>query len=528
MSMQLNVHQSLKQQQEMRLLPQQLQSLEILQMNTLELQQRILQTQQQNPLLNLDQRPPQEILEADLPDTNGETTPAAPPDSSDASGADIDVDNAPTTTPESTDPEAFDDDFRRAEQQEKISALLDNDESLLDSVIGAQADDDIDHLLLDLPDRDLEIQNREKRQHFLDSYTGEGNFWEDFDRQLLFACDANPGRLELCRQLVNAFDRRGFLVADDAELCERTGASPSELQEAIRLLQSLDPPGIAARSTRESLLLQLERNREYGSLAWEIVDRFLDCIDPVKIATAIQADAGEVREAFARISQLTLDPLGTISAQPARCIIPDLIVEKNARQEWTIKLNRDALPPVVINQEYLDLLRTLPKSAEKKMLEQKKQEAEQLLNDIAYRYSTMENIALILLRHQYEFFVAGDSGLRPLTQDKLAQELGLSPSTISRAIKDKYISTPHGLYPLAHFFSSGFQTEDGQDLSSLAIRQTIRTLIQNEPPEKPLSDEAIARELTKSGLSVARRTVAKYRDLEKIPTASQRKNFRLR
>jgi len=212
-------------------------------------------------------------------------------------------------------------------------------------------------------------------------------------------------------------------------------------------------------------------------------------------------------------------------SQSAPVILPDAFIEKNDLDQWTVRLNYEIVPRVVLNEEYIEKLDDASVSAEdKQYIRDKQNAASQLLYAIDQRQSTIGKITEALVVLQREFLEEGTEKMKPLIMATVAEMLGLHEATISRAIANKYVQTPQGLFPFKHFFNTGYtNANDGKEISSRAIKQRLISLINQEDPQKPLSDQALSNCLKKQGLKVARRTIAKYREEENIPAASLRK-----
>ncbi|NLZ63546.1 MAG: RNA polymerase factor sigma-54 [Lentisphaerae bacterium] len=489
--MQLNVSQNLNtsQRQELTMAPQQIQALAILQADVQELEQRIAQEVAVNPLLEF-VTPGQEVLEADL------------------------------HAGDRRSPEEITEDLR--------AQMIEGDESLSEALQEDFSELYLDNYLGELYRRRPDAEAEERRKYFFDSAVAETSLQDYLEAQIREAVAGDQQLFALCLEVVGNLDDAGYLRSSAAEMARQLELPEEEIAKAIALLQSLEPAGLAARDLRECLLLQLERNGEKGSIAWDIVDRHLEDLARNRlplIAKEVDADLDEVKEAQARIQQLSPKPGLALSSATAPVIIPDVYIEKNADAQWTVRMNNEIIPRVAINQEYLDKLNdpALP-AADRHFLRDKQQAANQLLWAIDQRQSTLEKITILLVNFQREFLEHGDSHLRPLVMATLADTLGLHETTISRAIANKYVSTPMGVFPFKHFFTTGYSNADsGEEVSSRAVRQRIAALIQQENPRKPLSDQKISQLLQAEGLTVARRTVAKYRDEENIPAASLRR-----
>ena len=469
--------------------PQQLQSLEILQASSLELEQRVLQEIALNPLLEL-VTPGAEILESDLLSQDERST--------------------------------------REMDTELSAAVIEKDENLASALLEDLNADYLDNYVSDLYHSRPDAEAEERRRHFFDSLSSEPNLLDLLEPQIQEAAGADEELRELCLQIVGNLDAAGYLRSSNEELALQSGKTAQQIARAIAVLQSLYPPGLAARSLRECLLLQLEYNHEKGSIAWDIVDRHLEDLARNRlplIAKEVDADLEEVREALTRIQQLSPRPGQLLVSRSAPVISPDAFIEKNAIGQWTVRLNYEIIPRVVLNEQYLEKLDDASVSAaDKHYIRDKQNAASQLLYAIDQRQSTIGKITEALLVLQREFLEQGTEKMKPLIMATVAEMVGLHEATISRAIANKYVQTPQGLFPFKHFFNTGYSNaNDGEEISSRAIKQRLISLINQEDPQKPLSDQVLSDRLKEQGLEVARRTVAKYREEENIPSASLRK-----
>jgi len=489
--MQLNISQNLNvaQRLEQVMAPQQMQSLEILQSSSLELEQRVLQEIALNPLLELD-APGSEVLESDLLEQD------------------------------SRSPEEVEADLN--------AAIIEKDENLAPALLEDTNADYLDNYVSDIYHSRPDAEAEERRRHFFDSLTGETSLLDHLEPQIAEAAGDDEELRQLCLQIVGNLDDDGYLRAGVDELSLQCGQPPEQVKRGIAVLQSLYPPGLAASSLRECLLLQLERNHEKGSIAWDIVDRHLEDLARNRlpqIAKEVDADLDEVREALARIQQLSPRPAHLLVSRSAPLISPDAFIEKNDRGQWTVRLNYEIVPRVVLNQEYLDKLDDDSlSSSDKHYIRDKQNSANQLLWAIDQRQSTIGKIAEAIVILQGDFLEHGTEKMKPLVMASVAELVGLHEATVSRAIANKYVQTPQGFFPMKYFFSAGYSNANsGEEISSRAIKQRLIGLINEEDPQKPLSDQALSNRLKAQGLEVARRTVAKYREEENIPAASLRK-----
>jgi len=336
--------------------------------------------------------------------------------------------------------------------------------------------------------------------------------------------------------LIEALDDDGYLAQDLEELVavlpEDFAGEPDEvledLQIALRHLQSLDPPGIGARDPRECLLLQLDNLPEswINSLTQAIVRDHLEQLanrDYARIKKALGCDDESLREAQETIRALNPRPGAQYAPLDTRYIVPDVIVRK-LRSQWCVQLNREAMPRLRINRLYADLLRQQRGNGGGKLAGQL-QEAKWLIKNVQQRFDTIARVSQAIVDRQRAFFDHGEVAMRPLTLREIADTVSLHESTISRVTTQKYLASPRGIYELKYFFGSHVATDTGGAASSTAIRALIRQLVAVEDGHKPLSDARIAEILGEQGIVVARRTVAKYRESLNIPPVNLRKTL---
>lgn len=314
-----------------------------------------------------------------------------------------------------------------------------------------------------------------------------------------------------------------------------TGVELDELHAALALLQSFDPSGIGARDLSECLVLQLEQpdyeclpalhDEQVLRVARIVCKEHLAALasgNLAKLQELVGCDADTLHQALACIRRLNPRPGSPWSKAAADYAIPDVIVRKTA-QGFRPALNESALPKLNINAVYAEALGSA-RSGEHSALQGQLQEARWLIRNINQRYETILRVSEFIVAHQQSFFEGGWGALKPLTLREVAAELGLHESTISRATNQKFMLTPLGTIELKRFFATGLSSGNGESTSSMAVQTRIRSLIEKEDANKPLSDGQLATLLDKEGIQVARRTVAKYRELMRIPSATLRKS----
>ncbi len=364
-----------------------------------------------------------------------------------------------------------------------------------------------------------------RRRHFLESFAPAETLQEHLRRQLDQALAAPAVRVAALAAL-GGLDERGFLENSPRELAAAAGVEPDTMAEALRLLRSLEPPGVGAADLRECLLLQLERAGKRGGTAYRVVDRHLGELARRqfgKIAAALGCGEEQVAAAAEEISRLSPDPGAAFAAGGNPFVAPDVVVEREDGN-WVARLTGEGLPTLRINDHYKDMLGSggLDPAA-RRYLRERISEGRGLISAIALRQETLLAVAAKIAVHQRDFLERGPGHLRPLTMTEVADELGVHNTTVSRAVAGKHMLTPHGLLEMRAFFGAGYQTSGGAELSASAIRDILRRIIQREDPGRPHSDTELVRLLAGQGVSVARRTVAKYREqLGILPAALRR------
>ena len=343
--------------------------------------------------------------------------------------------------------------------------------------------------------------------------------------------------------LIEALDEDGYLAQDLEELLDLLAVDYpetereellEELHIALRHLQNFDPPGIGARTPHECLALQLENQPASPTrdLALVLVRKHLDLLaarDFVKLKKTLQCDDDALRGAHTLVCSLNPRPGAQYSPSDTRYIIPDVVVRK-LRSGWTVNLNQDAMPRLRINRMYADILQRSRGSGGNAGnsgagLSSQLQEAKWLIKNVQQRFETILRVSQAIVDRQKQFFEHGEVAMRPLTLREIAETLGLHESTISRVTTQKFMASPRGIYELKYFFGSHVATETGGAASSTAIRALIKQLVSAEDGHKPLSDAKIAEILGQQGIVVARRTIAKYREGLSIPPVNLRKSL---
>jgi RNA polymerase sigma-54 factor len=308
--------------------------------------------------------------------------------------------------------------------------------------------------------------------------------------------------------------------------------SLAEVEAALALVRSLDPPGIACRDLRESLLHQMDfRGVPVDALARRTVeeawDLFLRRQFPA-VAKKLGIDLPDLEEAVELIRTLETNPGRKFSTERPHYIEPDVFVRR-VGDEYVIQLNDDGLPRLRVSRSYRRMLQTMRsegrQSEAQQFIKDKIRSAVWLIKSLDQRQRTIYKVAASIVRQQRDFLDKGIDHLRPMVLRDVAEDIGMHESTVSRVVSNKYIHTQRGLFPMKFFFHSGIDREYGDNISSLTVKRKIEQMIQAEDPKRPLSDSELMRILNREGIQIARRTVAKYRDELSIPSSTDRKQI---
>ncbi|MEC8646159.1 MAG: RNA polymerase factor sigma-54 [Candidatus Latescibacterota bacterium] len=346
---------------------------------------------------------------------------------------------------------------------------------------------------------------------------------------------------EIGEYIIGNLDDRGYLGCSVEEVAGDLDVEVEAVEQVLRTIQTFEPPGIAARDLRESLMIQLAlSDLPLAELALEIVRDHMEDLTKrrlTRITRALGVSNDLLKEALEVIENLQPYPGSSSSSDYNRLltldtevsyVTPDLIVEKEG-EEWVVALADGTLPALRINPEYADLLKEpKPKKGPnevKTYVSKKLNDAKWLINAIQQRRTTMLRVANYLVRAQMDFFEHGSSRLRPMVLQDVADAVEMHVSTISRVSNGKYMQTPHGVFELKYFFDSRVSTDAGEDVSARSVKDKIARMVADEDKAKPLSDQEIANRLGEDGLKIARRTIAKYRDQLNIPSQRYRKEL---
>lgn len=370
-------------------------------------------------------------------------------------------------------------------------------------------------------------EDAERREHFFNSLVEETSLQGHLLEQASLA-DLGASQREAIEYLVGSLDNSGFLTSSLADLSLLSGISLTEMQGAHVILKTFDPPGIGAFDIQDCLATQLEIRGRSDSHAYEIVQKHFKLLSRRRIpdiARRMGISVEEVQDAIEEISLLNPAPGRRFAEDTNRSVLPDVAVEWDG-DKWKVTLNSDYIPRLRINPVYKELIAkgTISRQ-EKEYIQEKMRSGKFLINSIEQRQQTIERISNEIVRIQTDFLEEGVSKLRPCTMTQVADAVGVHETTVSRAIANKYIQTPHGVFELKFFFTPGYQGADGEAISNTSVKDMIQHLVAQEDPAKPLSDQEIVARLKEREIDIARRTVAKYREELNILPSNLRRQY---
>ncbi len=481
----------LRQSQALVMTPQLQQAIKLLQLSNLELGAYVESELEQNPLLERDESAPASIeAPAELPQ------PVAPArDSADLVGADSlpDADAQPLDYDASGGPDVTDDPADLGGSGLRTS--------------GGRADFD---------DSEIGIEQRLSRPETLR---------EHLEAQLVDLPDARERLIGL--YLIDLVDDAGYLTTDLDRVAEQLGCAVARVEAVLARLQAFDPPGVMARSLAECLALQLkEKNRLDPAMAALLANLpLLARRDVPQLCRVCGVDEADLTDMVAEIRALNPKPGEAFAQEPPQPIRPDILMRAQPGGGWLIELNADTLPRVLVNTRYYATVnRHSLKREDRDYLSERLASANWLVKSLHQRATTILKVATEIVRQQDAFFLHGITHLRPLILRDIAEAIGMHESTVSRVTTNKYLATPRGIFELKYFFTSAIPGASGQAAHSAeAVRFRIKTLIDQESADDILSDDRIVAILLADGIDIARRTVAKYREAQRIPSSVQRR-----
>ncbi|MEX2146123.1 MAG: RNA polymerase factor sigma-54 [Candidatus Rokuibacteriota bacterium] len=375
----------------------------------------------------------------------------------------------------------------------------------------------------DHEERSLVAQEDREDLPFENMVRSVSSLSDHLDEQLRFGTE-DPVLRKIGNEIIGNIDEDGYLRADLNEIATRCSVTVEEAQRALTLVQSFDPPGVAARTIQECLLIQLKVDPNPDPVSVEIVEDHFEDLSRRRypdIARALKLPLDRVMESVEEIMGLEPKPGRRFGGADSRYIVPDVVVHKMGN-EYVVVLNEDGIPRLRVNSLYRSLLRSSGDEA-RQYVEQKLRSAVWLIKSVDQRQRTLRRVTQSIVKFQKEFLDKGLPYLRPLSLRDVGEDIGMHESTISRVTTNKYVETPQGLFELKYFFHSGIASGDGEMVSSVSVKKMIQDLLANEDPSKPLSDQEVALILKGRALTIARRTVAKYREELGILPSHQRR-----
>ena len=361
---------------------------------------------------------------------------------------------------------------------------------------------------------------------FLSVVSTEKTLYDHLHEQLSFL-RLSEEEHQIGEYILGNIDGSGYLVVSAAEMAKELGIPVEKIEEILELIKKLDPSGVGARNLRESLLIQLRDRGLTNSLAYRVVEDHLYDLEKktiMQIAKAMGVQLEKVQAAMDVIKTLSPTPAHGRFETGAAAIIPDLIVDRIG-DDFVVFHNDRSMPHLRVNPSYRSLVKRGNTSSvdTKKYISQKLEQARWLINAINQRRNTMIRVMEAIVDKQREFFEKGAEFLRPLIMEDIAQAVSMNVATISRVSSGKYVQTPHGVLEIKYFFNTGISRSDGGEMSKRHVKTQIEEIIKAENPEKPLSDQEIYQMLQDEGIKLARRTVTKYREELRIQPARFRR-----
>ncbi|MEI2385325.1 RNA polymerase factor sigma-54 [Breoghania sp. JC706] len=361
----------------------------------------------------------------------------------------------------------------------------------------------------------------------LESFVAEDVSLSDHLGEQMALLITDPAERVIARNLIDNLDEAGYLRADISEVAERLGAEPAQVESVLERLQTLEPTGVFARDLAECLSLQLKEKDRYDPAMAALLANIelLAKRDIAALKRLCGVDDEDLAEMIGEIRALNPRPGSTFGNVLVQPMVPDVIVRPGADGGWSIELNSDNLPKVLVNQTYYATVqKTTRNETEKAYLTDCLQTANWLVKSLDQRARTILKVATEIVRQQDAFLTHGVQHLRPLNLRTVADAIGMHESTVSRVTSNKYMATTRGIFEFKYFFTSAIASSQGGDAHSAeAVRHRIRQMIDQESPDAILSDDTLVSMLKEAGIDIARRTVAKYRESLRIPSSVQRR-----
>ncbi len=385
---------------------------------------------------------------------------------------------------------------------------------------------DISEIIFGPPEERTLVQQEEHEETRFENFVGTPTSLADHLDEQIRLTVVEPDVRAAAEEVIGNLDDDGYLRATVEEMAEKRGLPVSVVEKALILVQGFDPIGVAARDLRECLLIQLRdptRAQPANPLAIEILDRHFEALQRCKypeIARALKVEQDQVIEAVHEIAALEPKPGRQFAPVETRYVVPDVLVKK-VDDDYAIILNEDGMPRLRINSYYRSVIGQGDEA--RRYVEDRLRSAVWLIKSIQQRQKTLYKVTHSIVQFQRAFLDKGLPHLRPLSLRDVAEDIRMHESTVSRVTTSKFVETPQGVLPLKFFFHSGIAKTHGDEVSSVSVKKMIEDLVAKEEIVKPLSDQDITRALRQEGLTIARRTVAKYREELGILPSHQRR-----
>ena len=381
----------------------------------------------------------------------------------------------------------------------------------------------------DISYRQWEDRNGEEKENTYEQYVfSDVTLPEHLVFQLQCATE-KKGCRRVGEYIIESLDENGYLTSTVDEIAEATGVPVDKVEEVLDIIHGFDPIGVGAKDLAECLMIQLRHQGQLTELFEKVVSEHLEDLANGKfgaIAKELGISPQKVQEMNDVIRSLEPKP-GRLFASGAdtKYIVPDVIIEK-VDDQYVVTVNESSTPRLMVSSYYSKLMKQSEEDDNlSKYLSDRVNSAVWLIKSIEQRKQTIYNVVTAVVRHQKEFLDRGSKYLKTLTLKDIAEELGIHESTVSRSINGKYLQCPRGVFEIKYFFSAGVSGSHGEGISSNSIKEFIKEIVDSEDSKSPYSDQAMVRMLEEKGISISRRTVAKYRDEMNIPSSSRRKRY---
>jgi len=491
--------------QSMVLAPQLQQSLALLQAPMLELKALVEQELQQNPVLEEVEGTDVELPDKPVTDV-GETSDATanldPAERADESPAETDFEKAEAAPAD--------------EFQEEFEKLVQLDQEWRDNFSSTSS-----------PIRSS-TEDEEKRQFMFDSLTAGTSFAQVLMDQARES-DMDDDQRAIAELIIGNIDDYGYLKASVDELSASNNLPAEKIAAVLKVIQTFDPPGVGATDLRQCLMLQLERAGRQETLEYRIIRDYMEALGKRRIPEISRGtghDVDEVQESLAKIARLEPRPGRAFLPDADQYVAPEVFVQK-VGEDFAVTTNNDNVPHLRISNTYKDLMAQGENNVEvKNYIREKIRAGKFLIKSLHQRQQTISNIGKEIVKRQRDFMEKGVAHLKPMTMAQVAEVVGVHETTVSRAVSSKYMETPQGIFEMKFFFTAGLQTTaGGEGVSNASVKDMIAEIFKAENPSKPLSDQEVVKMLGEKGITIARRTVAKYRDELNILPSNLRKVY---